>query len=116
VVIKNGSILPTAKPIFLKHATTQKISKPKAEKEKKTLKNQEPKDPNKPKRKYTRKVKPENTETKEPKRKYTRKVKPEKIEGKVEEISQSKKKEGRIFIQTERLLRFGIICLEMRLL
>jgi len=77
VVIKNGSILPTAKPIFLKHATTQKISEPKAEKEKKkTIKNQEPKDPNKPKRKYTRKVKPENTEPKDPnkpKRKYTRK-------------------------------------------
>jgi NAD-dependent DNA ligase len=95
VVIKNGAILPTAKPIFLKHATTQKISEPKAEKEKKTCKKREtkpPKSPKPPKRTYKKRVKKEGVsgETNvslKPKRKYTRKQKPEKIEGKVEELS-----------------------------
>jgi len=86
LVIQNGAILPTAKPVFLKHATTQKIKEEKPEKKtrkvkepkqpkepkppklpklptgpnapKRTYKKREPKDPNKPKRKYTRKQKP----------------------------------------------------------
>jgi hypothetical protein len=94
VVIKNGAILPTAKPIFLKHATTQKISEPKPEKEKKTRKKREPKPPKSPKppkRTYKKREKKEGVsgETNvslKPKRKYTRKQKPEKIEGKVEEL------------------------------
>ena len=52
VVIKNGAILPTAKPIFLKHATTQKVSEPKPEKQKRTYKKRDktlPKSPKSPK-------------------------------------------------------------------
>jgi DNA ligase (NAD+) len=83
VVIKNGSILPTAKPIFLKHTSTQKIKEPKPEKDpnkpKRTYKKRDPtkpkpeKDPNKPKRTYKKrdptKPKPEKDPNK-PKRTY----------------------------------------------
>jgi len=84
LVIKNGAILPTAKPIFLKHATTQKIVEPKPEKPKRTYKKREPKKPNSPKpekqkRTYKKRVKKEgeNLVPPKPKRKYTRKIKPE---------------------------------------
>jgi NAD-dependent DNA ligase/DNA polymerase/3'-5' exonuclease PolX len=89
VIIKNGAILPTAKPIFLKHATTQKVSEPKPEKEKKTRKKRDktlPKSPKKPKEPKTRKVK-EPKDPNKPKRKYTRKVKPEKNLNKKEGVS-----------------------------
>jgi NAD-dependent DNA ligase/DNA polymerase/3'-5' exonuclease PolX len=70
LVIQNGSILPTAKPVFLKHATTQKIKEPKAGQTRKIKEPKEPKipkDPNKPKRKYTRKQKPPTEPEKEEK-------------------------------------------------
>jgi len=77
LVIQNGAILPTAKPVFLKHATTQKIKEPKSAqtrkvKEPKPVKVPKepklpklPRDPNKPKRKYTRKQKPPTEPEKE---------------------------------------------------
>jgi NAD-dependent DNA ligase len=58
IVIKNGAILPTATPIFLKVGVTKKIKEPKPEKSRKKREPKEPKDPNKLKRKYTRKQKP----------------------------------------------------------
>jgi len=70
IVIKNGAILPTATPIFLKVGVTKKIKEPKPEK---SRKKREPKDPNAPKRTYKKR---EPTAPKEPKRKYTRKQKP----------------------------------------
>ena len=101
LVIKNGAILPTAKPIFLKHATTQKIKEEKPEKKTRKIKEPKvpkepkapkepklpklPKDPNAPKRTYKKREPKEPklpTEPKlpkdpnKPKRKYTRKQKP----------------------------------------
>ena len=88
LVIQNGAILPTAKPVFLKHATTHKI---KEEKHEKTRKVKEPKpiklpkepklpkDPNAPKRTYKKREPKEPklpTDPNKPKRKYTRKQKP----------------------------------------
>jgi NAD-dependent DNA ligase/DNA polymerase/3'-5' exonuclease PolX len=70
LVIQNGAILPTAKPVFLKHATTQKIKEPKTGQTRKIKEPKEPKipkDPNKPKRKYTRKQKPPTEPEKEEK-------------------------------------------------
>jgi NAD-dependent DNA ligase len=55
--VKNGAILPTAMPIFLKVGVTKKIKEPKPEKSRKKRELKDPKDPNKPKRKYTRKLK-----------------------------------------------------------
>ena len=83
LVIKNGAILPTAKPIFLKHATTQKIKEEKPEKKTRKVKEPKepklPKDPNAPKRTYKKREPKEPklpTEPNKPKRKYTRKQKP----------------------------------------
>jgi len=83
LVIKNGAILPTAKPVFLKHATTQKIKKEKPEKKTRKVKEPKepkapklPKDPNAPKRTYKKREPKEPRDPNKPKRKYTRKQKP----------------------------------------
>jgi len=96
LVIKNGAILPTAKPIFLKYATTQKIKEEKPEKKTRKIKEPKvpkvskepkmPKVPNAPKRTYKKREKKEGVSGSpkvtlvdslplKPKRKYTRKQK-----------------------------------------
>ena len=86
LVIQNGAILPTAKPVFLKHATTQKIKEEKPEKKTRKVKEPKPikapkepklpKDPNAPKRTYKKREPKEPRDPNKPKRKYTRKQKP----------------------------------------
>jgi DNA ligase (NAD+) len=71
VIIKNGSIIPIAKPIFIQNTTAKKIKEPKLEKEAKTRKIREPKPPKEPK--------PINA----PKRTYKKRVKKEGISGSI---------------------------------
>jgi hypothetical protein len=90
LVIQNGAILPTAKPVFLKHATTQKIKEPKSAQSRKVKEPKPvkvPKEPKLPKRTYKKREKKEGVSGSpkvtlvhslplKPKRKYTRKQKP----------------------------------------
>ena len=81
VVIKNGAILPTAKPIFLKQPKTKKIKEPKEPKSPKTKKIREPKEPKPKKVKEPKEPKPKKVkEPKEPKPPKTKKIKEPKPE------------------------------------